>query len=287
MPSKGNSFAAWFRDWMLPLAIVCGIGLYLFYHFTTFLRPAGPVLHVVVSEGQRLVIALLLFFQFVRIRPQELRLRRWHIFALLLQIGGFIGFAALAARLPDGSARILSECAMLCLIWIPTVIPMVRPSAELGFWQYVFRIAAKVFPVLVLPCLLAWLVRYAMPRLQARLFRWAPNSFYIWFFGLLLAMILATRALLMSHLGAGAIAGIVGVSLATCALQFWAGRHAGGDRATRITAGQSLGQKNTGFLIWLGYNYLTPVTSVAGGLYAIWQNIFNSWQLYRENHREA
>ena len=168
-----------------------------------------------------------------------------------------------------------------------TVIPMVRPSAELGFWQYVFRIAAKVFPVLVLPCLLAWLVRYTMPRLQARLFRWAPNSFYIWFFGLLLAMILATRALLMSHLGAGAIAGIVGVSLATCALQFWAGRHAGGDRATRITAGQSLGQKNTGFLIWLGYNYLTPVTSVAGGLYAIWQNIFNSSQLYRENHREA
>ena len=320
MPSKGNSFAAWFRDWMLPLAIVCGIGLYLFYHFTTFLRPAGPVLHVVVSEGQRLVIALLLFFQFVRIRPQELRLRRWHIFALLLQIGGFIGFAALAARLPDGSARILSECAMLCLICptasaagvitdrlrgslaetvtyllvvnlaatllIPTVIPMVRPSAELGFWQYVFRIAAKVFPVLVLPCLLAWLVRYTMPRLQARLFRWAPNSFYIWFFGLLLAMILATRALLMSHLGAGAIAGIVGVSLATCALQFWAGRHAGGDRATRITAGQSLGQKNTGFLIWLGYNYLTPVTSVAGGLYAIWQNLFNSWELYEHEHKE-
>ncbi|MBO4670906.1 MAG: hypothetical protein J5640_03590, partial [Bacteroidales bacterium] len=52
-------------------------------------------------------------------------------------------------------------------------------------------------------------------------------------------------------------------------------------RADSLTAGQALGQKNNGFLIWLGYNYLTPVTSVAGGLYAIWQNLFNSWELYR------
>jgi BASS family bile acid:Na+ symporter len=43
-----------------------------------------------------------------------------------------------------------------------------------------------------------------------------------------------------------------------------------------------LGQKNTGFLIWLGYNYMTPVTSVAGGLYAIWQNLYNSWELYQK-----
>ena len=64
-----------------------------------------------------------------------------------------------------------------------------------------------------------------------------------------------------------------------CFLQFFAGRRIGS-----ITGGQTLGQKNTGFLIWLGYNYLTPVTSVAGGLYAIWQNLFNSWELYRKEH---
>jgi len=27
---------------------------------------------------------------------------------------------------------------------------------------------------------------------------------------------------------------------------------------------------------------MTPVTSVAGGLYAVWQNLFNSWELYRK-----
>jgi serine/threonine protein kinase len=82
----------------------------------------------------------------------------------------------------------------------------------------------------------------------------------------------------------GIIACIVLISMGCCAIQFAFGRKSSVDPVTKVTAGQSLGQKNTGFLIWLGYNYMTPVTSVAGGLYAIWQNIFNSWELYEKNH---
>jgi len=74
--------------------------------------------------------------------------------------------------------------------------------------------------------------------------------------------------------------------MACTALQFAAGRHFGKRNAEdKITAGQALGQKNTGFLIWLGYSYMTPVTSIAGGLYAIWQNLFNSWELYQKSHK--
>ena len=307
-----------FKDWMLPLAIVTGISIYLFYHFTPILKPYGTVLHKAASEGQRLVIALLLFFQFVQITPRDLRLRRWHLWSLLFQGLGFGLFAAAAALLPEGPLRILAEATMICLICptaaaagvitrkldgdlaatvgylcltnlaatflIPMVIPMIRPASDLGFWAYVLRIAGKVFPILVLPGLLAWLVRYTMPGLQRRLQRFAPNSFYIWFFGLTLAMVLAAHALFMNYPGAWALAGIVAVSMGTCALQFFVGRRIGKGRVDSITAGQGLGQKNTGFLIWLGYNYLTPVTSVAGGLYAIWQNLFNSWELYEHEH---
>jgi BASS family bile acid:Na+ symporter len=151
--------------------------------------------------------------------------------------------------------------------------------------------------------------------------RWAGNSFYVWGVGLTLAMVMSTRALVLSHLDAGAITCIVLVSMGCCAIQFVAGRRlgagrdsgasgasgasgltgsagapggrAGGttgtvprasgrDHVDSLTAGQALGQKNTGFLIWLGYNYMTPVTSVAGGLYAIWQNLYNSWELYQK-----
>ena len=167
---------------------------------------------------------------------------------------------------------------------IPLVIPMVRPSASLGFWAYVGHIALRVFPLLLLPGLMAWLIRYTMPRLQRKLMRISQYAFYVWGVGLTLAMILATHALMLSKLSVGAVVCVVLVSLGCCALQFFAGRHFGSDHSVQITAGQALGQKNTGFLIWLGYNYMTPVTSVAGGLYAIWQNLFNSWQLYRKNH---
>ena len=308
-----------FKDWMLPIAIVLGISLYLFYHFTPVLKPYGAVLHKAASEGQRLIIALLLFFQFVQISPHDLRPHKWHFGALLFQILGFILFAGLSALTPQGAGRILLECAMICLICptaaaagvitkkldgdlaatvtyivlanvaatflIPMVIPMVRPSADLRFWAYVLRIAGKVFPVLILPGLLAWLIRYTTHKLQRKLMRFAPNSFYIWFFGLTLAMVLASHALFSNYPGTFALAGIIFVSMGTCALQFFAGRRIGKGRMDSITAGQAIGQKNTGFLIWLGYNYLTPVTSVAGGLYAIWQNLFNSWELYEHEHR--
>lgn len=303
------------NDWMLPGAIVLGISLYLIYYFTPGLHAHERILHLIVSEGQRVVIATLLFFQFVKISPHDLHFTRWHFLALAFQVGLFLGLSAIISFMPRGDVRMLLECAMLCLICptasaagviteklggnlastvtylvminlagtflIPLVIPMVNPSATMGFWTYVGHIALKVFPVLVLPGLLAWTIRYTTHRLQRRLMRWSSNAFYVWGVGLTLAMVLATRALLESGLGAVAIAGIVLVSVLSCFLQFFVGRHMGADS---LTPGQALGQKNTGFLIWLGYNYMTPVTSVAGGLYAVWQNLFNSWELYRKQH---
>ncbi|MBO6096313.1 MAG: transporter [Bacteroidales bacterium] len=260
--------------------------------------------------------AVLLFFQFVKISPHDLKLTSWHLKALALQVGLFLLCGGGVLLLAPGTPRMLLECTMLCLICptasaagvitdrlggnlastvtylvminlaatflIPLVIPIVNPSAQMGFWTYVGHIALKVFPVLILPGLLAWIIRYTTHRLQRALMRWASNSFYIWGLGLTLGMVLATRALLLSHLDLWSVAGIVVVSVVTCFFQFWAGHRASRNRVDSLTAGQALGQKNTGFLIWLGYNYMTPVTSVAGGLYAIWQNLYNSWELYQK-----
>ncbi len=313
-----NKVGAFIRDWMLPMAIVLGISLYLIYHFTPALHAWGRWLHPIASEGQRLVIATLLFFQFVKISPHDIKLSRWHLGALAIQILSFLVLAALVAVVKAPAARMLLECAMLCMICptasaagvitdrlggdlaatvsylvminvagtllIPLVIPLVNPSASLGFWAYVTHIALKVFPVLILPGILAWIIRYTTHRLQRRLMRWASNSFYVWGVGLTLAMVLSTRALMLSGLGILPVSGIVLVSVLCCFVQFFAGRRMGSSHTDSLTAGQALGQKNTGFLIWLGYNYMTPVTSVAGGLYAIWQNLFNSWELYRKQH---
>jgi BASS family bile acid:Na+ symporter len=299
---------------MLPGALVLGISSYLVYHLTPELRPIGPACHAIASFGQRWLIAVLLFFQFVQVSPHDLKPVRWHWWALLVQVASFAACAAGVALARSVNVRIPLECAMLCLICptasaagvitgrlggsiadtvtylvmmnvvatflIPLVIPLVNPAPDMAFWAYVGSIALKIFPVLILPSLLAWIIRYTTHKLQRKLMRWAPNAFYVWGVSLTLAMVLATRAMLLSQLGAWTIVLIVLVSLAACALQFFVGRHL--VRKDPVTPGQALGQKNTGFLIWLGYTYLTPVTSVAGGLYAVWQNLFNSWELQRK-----
>ena len=304
------------REWMLPGALVLGISSYLIYHFTPALRPIGPVCHSIAAFGQRWLIAVLLFFQFVKVSPHDLKPVKWHFGALALQVVGFALCALGVALAHSINVRIPLECAMICLICptasaagvitdrlggsiadtvtylvitniaatllIPLVIPLVCPSTEMGFWAYVGHIAARIFPLLLLPAVLAWIFRYTTKKLQRTLMRWAPNAFYVWGVSLTLAMVLATRAMVLSGLGVLTIVLVVLVSMAACFLQYFVGRRL--RHGDPVTPGQALGQKNTGLMIWLGYSYLTPVTSVAGGLYAIWQNLFNSWELYRKEH---
>ena len=305
------------KNWMLPIALVTGASSYLLYHFIPAMHPVGPVCHDIAAKGQPSLIGLMLFLQFVKMAPSDLKFHRWHVWLLVIQPLFCIGFAWLAMLVRSDAVIIALECAMLCFICptaaaagvltdrlggslpgvmtytvlinavaallIPAVIPLLYPSDGATFLGSVLRIGGRIFPILILPCLASWLVRYTFPRLQAWLLPRAHWSFYVWGVTLTLSMVLATRALVMSDCGRMATLLIVAVSLACCIFQFGTGRLIGRiySHGDKVTAGQSLGQKNTGFLIWLGYSYLTPVTCVAGGLYAIWHNLFNSWELWR------
>ncbi len=327
------------KDWMLPIAIVTGIATYMVLFLV---RPLSehiePGFSRFAKEIQPILVAAMLFLQFNKISPHDLRFRKWHWWLLAFQTGTFVILALLAAITPDGDIRILIESAMLCFICptaaaagvitdklggslsdtvsyvvlinsvaavlIPLIIPFVNPSADTTFMESFFAICRRVFPMLVFPLLLAWFVRYTMRRLQRWLMRYTHWAFYIWSMTLGLSIYLATKALVGSDISIWAACLICVISLVCCLVQFVAGRILGkrvdkaiaegriaapSNRKTKensnsITAGQTLGQKNSGFLIWLGYTYMTPVTSVAGGLYSIWQNLVNSWELYEQRH---
>ena len=255
----------------------------------------------------------------------------------------------LAVMLPDGNGRILVESAMLCFICptasaagvvtsklggslsdtvsyvvminisvalvVPLAIPIVNTASDVPFMTSFLAICMKIFPLLVLPLIIAWIVRYTMRRLQRWLMRYTEWAFYCWGVALCFAIYLATRALVLSGLSVWIVLLIGVISLVCTLAQFGVGRAAGricaskvevnaavvGSAASRdprnaaessaevdtVTAGQALGQKNTGFLIWLGYSYMTPVTSVAGGLYSVFQNCINSFELYQKEKRAA
>ena len=140
-----------------------------------------------------------------------------------------------------------------------------------------------------------------MPKLHRKLLQWEDLPFNIWVVALVLAIAVTTKAIVRSDMNWSLIGLMSLVSLLCCAFQFAAGRHVGGKYRPRrpnvspeveqrgrevrkVTAGQSLGQKNTVFAIWLGYTFMTPETAIVGGLYSIWHNVYNSWQLYRHEH---
>lgn len=319
------------KDWMLPIAIVAGIAICLALHLITPLAgSAEPAFSKFAKDVQPIMVAIMLFLQFNKVSPKDLRFRKWHFLVLTFQMGAFVALSLAAIALPAGETRILVECAMLCFVCptaaaagvitdklggnlsdtvtyvviinivaalvIPLVIPMVHPVEGVSFLTRFASICAKVFPLLVFPLLLAWLVRYTMKRLHEKLVGIAGWAFYIWGFTLCLSIYLATKALLGSGISILAAIMICVVSLLCTLAQFVMGRRIGRrtcadesetlKRADSITAGQAFGQKNNGFLIWLGYTWMTPVSSVAGGLYSIWQNLVNSWELYEQRHHQ-
>ena len=310
------------KEWMLPLAIATGILLCLAINHIKGLVPYEPGFTGIVKDVQPVMVALMLFLQFNKISPGDLRLRRWHLWLLIFQTVVFVSLALITTAMPQGIPRILIECAMLCFVCptaaaagvitdklggslsetvtyvvlinllaaivIPLVIPIVHPVGDSTFFVRFVAICLRVFPLLVLPLLLAWFIRYTMKGLHQKLVRYAGWAFYVWGFTLCLSIYLATRAFLQSGVSGWVFIMICVVSVLCTFIQFkfgrWTGRRINGDP---ITAGQALGQKNSGFLIWLGYSWMTPVSSVAGGLYSIWQNLFNALELYEQRHQKT
>ena len=306
------------KNWMLPIAMTLGAALYLFLHFMPSLSEDAYM--AFARRMQPLLVSIMLFIQLNVVAPTDLKFHKWHFELIAVQAMLFAAFAFLATGVENGGGRILLECAMLCFICptaaaagvitskiggslpgimtytvlsdtlacilIPLMIPLVHPATEISFLAAFWAIVKRVFSILVLPCVLAWLIRYLLPGVQRWLARYVGWAFYVWGIGLTLALSLATGALVSSRIGVLVALGIALVSLVCCLFQFWLGRRVAKSygKMESITAGQALGQKNTGFIIWLGLNFMTPVTSVAGGLYAIWHNLVNSWELYQ--HRK-
>ena len=310
----------------------------IYYILPEPVHRVGPFLSSAVSIMQPLLIFSMLFLTFCRIEPKDLKPHRWHWWLLLIQGGLFTALGLLALWIikafPGDSHDkvVLIESAMLCLICptataaavvtrklggdvagittytvlinlvtavlVPLVVPLIQPVEGVDFWTAFSMIVAKIFPLLILPCMTAWLVRYLAPRVHQRLLQYPDLSFYLWAVALTLAITVTTKSIVQSSMSIGLLMMMALISLVCCVLQFASGRFVGSrykprrldaspeaearGRTVRIvTAGQSLGQKNTVFAIWMGYTFMTPETAIIGGLYSIWHNMYNSWQLYK------
>lgn len=303
------------KEWMLIFAILAGIFGYLGYAAIPALDSTHATMLSVVEFVQPLLIFAMLFITFCNVNPRRLRLCPWHWWLLLFQAGLFVAIGLVVMSLPRTGLRIVLEGAMICFICpvatagvvitrklggnashittytilinivaaliIPAVVPFVHPQPQMSVWNASILILGKVFPLLLFPLLLAFVVRWTAPKLHYRLTHMKDAAFYLWVVALTLATAVTTRFIVHSDVPVAVELWLVVVALVSCWMQFRIGWKIGERYNDRITAGQSLGQKNTVLAIWLGYTFFTPITSVAGGFYSIFHNVVNSWQLHR------
>lgn len=289
------------KDLTLPIAMVLGVLCYRWlYRFT----PITPYL-----------IFVMLFFTFCKVDIRAMKIQRWHGLLLAFQLIASVALffllrplnlllaqgimlcvlmptataAAVITGKLGGSVEQLTTYTLLSnfavALFVPAFFPMMHPDAHISFAQGFLTILSKVFPLLIGPFVAAFLLRItymAIVHKPLRMTRFFANlPFYLWAFSLVILMANTTHSLIYEEYDIWAAVVLAVGSLCMCLLQFVVGRRIGKRYSATISAGQALGQKNTILGIWMAHTYLLPLSALGPAAYIIWQNVFNSWQLWK------
>ena len=303
------------KEWTLPVAMVVGTVVYFIFALTPALEEIADVMGPIIDEIFPLFMFLILFVTFCKVDFHRMRPVSWHWWVGVFQVlfvaiimGVILGLHV------SGDQLIILEAVLTCIIgpcaaaaavvtsklggsleemttytflsnfltaaMVPVCFPLIDPSVGMDFWQAFTLILYKVCLVLVVPMLLAYVVKHFMHRLHQRIISIKDLSFYLW--GISLAIVTGTTVKNIMHADTtvALLLAIAGLSLLLCLIQFAVGRYLGHFHQRAQEAGQALGQKNTNFAIWIAYTYLNPVSSVGPGCYILWQNIINSIEIF-------
>ncbi|KAA6350914.1 hypothetical protein EZS27_001761 [termite gut metagenome] len=285
------------KDYTLPLAMLAGIVGHSLFVYLSFLTP--------------FLVFFMLLLTFCKVSFSELRPTRLHVWLLLIQLVG----APAVYLLLRGFDEVVAQAVMLCVIcptatsaavvtaklggsaasltaytllinigvsvMVPVMFPLIKPQDGISFLGAAFLVLSRVCLLLICPLLGAWFLRKFAPKVHGFLLSFNELAFYLWAF----ALVIVTSQILSSMLADSAEIRvgipIAIITLFICCFQFYLGKTLGSVYDDRISGGQALGQKNTILAIWMAHVYLNPLAAVGPGFYVLWQNVINSWQLWR------
>lgn len=315
-----TAFIRFLKDWTLPVAMLSGSLIYLLFAFTPALDSAATFLAPVCDQILPLFMFLILFVTFCKVDFKKLVPVRWHLWIGIQQVA----FVALLVALVlwfkvSGYTLILMEAVLTCIIGpcaaaapvvtsklggnleemttytflsnfitallIPVCFPMIDKAADISFAAAFLKILNQVCVVLLLPMLLAFIVKHTMHRFHKWVTGVKDLSYYLWGCSLMLVTGTTVKNIVHADSPVSFLLLIAGLALMLCIAQFATGRFIGHYFDATIEAGQALGQKNTAFAIWIAYTYLNPLSSVGPGCYILWQNIINFVEIWRERKK--
>lgn len=169
----------------------------------------------------------------------------------------------------------------------PVIFTFIGRS-ELPFWTSCLTIFKHTASILVLPCLVTLLLQRFWPKANDAIASRRHWAFYLWGVALFLTMGQTVNFLIArNEAKLSAILVLAAGALVICAVQFAAGKAIGRRYGDIVAGGQLTGQKNSAYGIWMANTYLDPMSSVLMAFYSIFQNLYNSWQLWQKQKRES
>lgn len=291
------------KTWMLPISMMGGIVFHDWIGYLEFLTPY--------------LIFLMLTITYTRVKPSEFRITRFQWNLLLVQmLGSWIAYCVLfpfsepvataaficifmptATAAPvvtgmlGGSVTKLATYSLLSNLTVavtaPAFLSIVNDSGRnIPFADSFTTICAQVIPLLILPLVVALLLRYSAPRVHRTIAEHQSISFWLWAVALFIVMGRAVSFMIKQPISElPVMIGMAVASLVVCCMQFIIGRKVGARLGDRISGAQGLGQKNTILGIWMALTYLHPLVSIGPAAYIVWQNIINSTQLYLHSRK--
>lgn len=308
------------KDWTLPISMVIGALSYLLLTRVACLVEVKQILASIVPYLLPWLIFLMLFFTYCKIDPREFKPRYWHLWLVLIQLAEVLVLVWWLLSHTESEYRPFWEAMLACCISpmaavgavvtqkiggnaatattytlvsstftaivVPLVYPLVEPGLGLSFGELFVKILARVFPTIMAPLFIALLLHYLWHSAK----RWVGEkskdySFYLWAICTAVNTAQILRSIVNSP-GDGwmVVYIIMGVGLLVV-FQFVIGKNIGGLYGDRIAAGQGLAQKNTILSIWMAMTFLCPEAVIGPGACLLWQNVFNSWQIW--NHKKT
>jgi len=309
------------KNWTLPIAMGLGAAFYLIFLLVPFLDEAGDTLAPYFDILLPAFMFLVLFVTFCKVDFHKMRPVWWHLWTTLLNLlfvgvitGFIIGFrmkgdalvlmesllmciiapcataAAVVTQKLGGSLEEITtytfESNFICAVIVPFCFPMIEQRADVSFWVAFSHILYQVVVVLLVPMLLAYIVKHWLKRLHRRIVSTRDLSFYLWACSLMIVTGITVRNIVHAQTTVMLLVAIAVLGLVACIIQFAVGRYIGRHCGRELEAGQALGQKNTSFAIWLSYTFLNPLSSVGPGCYILWQNIINSIEIWQKRKHD-
>ena len=201
-------------------------------------------------------------------------------------------------------------------IIVPATFPLINPAADMTFWPAFLLILSRIAPLLLGPFFGAWILRLLYKARTKQEFvlskRLAVIPFYLWVASIIVLSAVVTKDVVDNYeVYLSSIIYLLIGSFFACLLQFGLGKLIGyylpaPSKGTdyqdvlinpaaapktmagvsSITAGQAFGQKNTSLGVWMAQTYLNPLAALGAAVYIIWQNLFNSVQLFVVAHKK-